>query len=99
MYAENTKKIRNYLRLSVNEMADIVGMPARTLGGYERRERTPSIEFVTQLCKKLDVNANWFLTGEGEMFNPPKFEQARNELAQRMERMEAALKSAGLLKD
>ena len=27
-----------------------------------------SLETVTQLCRKLNVNANWFVTGEGEMF-------------------------------
>lgn len=99
MYAENLKKIRSLLGFSVNELADAIEIPARTLGGYERNERTPSIELATQLCKKLGVNANWFVTGEGEIFNPAEYEQVKDDLTQRMEKMEAALKSAGILKD
>lgn len=69
MYAENLKKIRKILNLSVDELSIQIGIPARTIGGYERNERKMALEVVTQLCKKLNVNANWFVTGEGEMFN------------------------------
>lgn len=68
MYIENLKKIRKTLNFSVNELADKIGIPARTIGGYERNERKMSLEIVTQLCKNLNVNANWFVTGEGDMF-------------------------------
>lgn len=69
MYAERIKNIRKELGLSVAKMADKIQIPARTITGYERAERTPSIEFVTQCCTILNLNANWFLTGEGDMFN------------------------------
>ena len=69
MYSENLKKIRKVLDLSVGELAEIVDIPARTIGSYERNERKMSLELVTQLCKKLKINANWFFTGEGDMFN------------------------------
>lgn len=68
MYAENLKKVRISLGMSVNELAETINVPARTIGGYERNERTPSIELATQLCNNLNVNANWFVTGKGEMF-------------------------------
>ena len=99
MYAERLKKIRNQLRLTVNEIADVLQMKARTYGSYEREENNVSIELVTSLCKNLNVNANWFVTGEGEMFNAPKYEQVESELAQRLDKMESALKNAGILKD
>lgn len=67
----NLKEIRRKLNMSVDDLAKAVGVPARTLGGYERNERTPSIELASQLCKKLNVNVNWFLTGEGSMFIQP----------------------------
>lgn len=69
MYSKNIKLLRKELRYSIEEMANILEMPPRTLGGYERGERVPSADFVAQLCKKLNVNANWFLTSKGEMFN------------------------------
>nr|DAI41207.1 MAG TPA: helix-turn-helix domain protein [Caudoviricetes sp.] len=69
MYQERIKEIRTKLNLSVAKLADKIGIPARTITGYERGERTPSIEFLANLSTILNVNANWFITGNGEMFN------------------------------
>ena len=68
MYSSNLKKIRKHLRYSIEKFADIVGIPPRTIGSYERNERTCSLELLSQLCKKLNVNANWFVSGIGDMF-------------------------------
>lgn len=71
MYAERLKEVRKQLRLTIDEMAEKLEIKSRALGSYERQERTPSIELGTQLCKKLNVNLNWFCTGEGDMFIEP----------------------------
>lgn len=77
MLAENLKKVRQELGLSVAKFADKLEMSASTLTGYERSERTPSLQLFTQLYKKLNVNLNWLVSGEGEMFNAnaKQFEQ------------------------
>lgn len=80
MYAENLKKIRSELRYSREELANILGIPERTLSGYERNERTPSIDIATRLCVNLNVNINWFVTGQGEMFNAPKYDDVKDDL-------------------
>lgn len=95
MYAERLKKLRETLKLSVNELAEAISLPARTIGGYERNERTASIELVTQLCKNLNVNANWFVTGEGEMFNTKEPAGLKDEIKQAVREMIAS----GELKD
>lgn len=69
MYSDNLKKIRKTLKLSVDKFANIVDIPAPTLWGYEGKKRLPSIELPIQLYKKLNVNLNWFISGNGEMFN------------------------------
>lgn len=69
MYAERLKQIRKQLHYTVKEIADILNIKERTYGSYERKENNVSIELVTSLCKNLNINANWFCTGEGEMFN------------------------------
>lgn len=71
MYAENLKKIRKKLGLSVAKMADKLEMSASTLTAYERRERTPSVEFYGKLSAILKVNLNWIVSGSGEMFLSP----------------------------
>lgn len=99
LYLTNLKAVKTELKKSVAKMAQELKMSARTVNSYVVGERTASLEFVTQLCKIYNVNANWFCTGEGNMFNPPQFEQVKDDLAQRMDKMEKALKNAGLLKD
>ncbi len=94
MYAQNLRAVRKALKYSVKEMAEILEIPARTLGGYERNERTAAIELVTQLCNKLNVNANWFVTGKGVMFNS-QTEIQNDELDKRIEKI---LKNKGLIK-
>ena len=75
MFAENLKKIRQELGLSVAKFADKLEMSASTLTGYERGERTPSWTLFTQLYIKTNVNMNWFVSGEGEIFNQKEVQQ------------------------
>ncbi len=69
MYAENLKKIRKNLNLSVDKFAQMLDIPSSTIWGYEGKKRVPSIELSIQLYKTFNVNLNWFVSGEGEMFN------------------------------
>ena len=71
LYMSNLKAVKDSLDKSVAKMASDINMPARTITSYVTGERTVSLEFVTHICKKYNVNANWFCTGEGEMFNNP----------------------------
>ena len=94
MYKERIKEIRSKLNLSVAKLADKIDIPARTITGYERGERTPSVEFLASLSKILNVNANWFLTGQGEMFNAPKYEDVKDDFRLQVEQI---LKEKGLI--
>ena len=68
LYSNNLKQIRNKLNISVKDLSNIIGIPERTICSYERKERLCSTEIITLLSKKMHVNANWFVTGNGEMF-------------------------------
>lgn len=80
MYAENLKKLRKTLKISAKQMSLDISVPEATIWGYEGGKRVPSLEFPLQLYRKYNVNLNWFITGEGEMFNPPKFEDVKEDL-------------------
>lgn len=95
MFAKNLKKVRQALGLSVAKFADKLEMSASTLTGYERGERTPSWNLFTQLYIKANVNMNWFISGDGEMFNPPQFEQVKDDLVLRVREI---LRSEGVIK-
>lgn len=63
------KKIRTQLGLTQKQMAKILGLSSFvTISRWERGERTPDQEALNRLVKLLNVNLNWLLTGEGEMF-------------------------------
>lgn len=68
MYAENLKKIRKELDISALKLADKLESSANTISSYERGIRCPSMDFGTQLYEKLNINLNWFVSGEGLMF-------------------------------
>lgn len=92
MYAENLKNIRKSLRLSVAKFAELLEMSASTLTGYERSERTPSWQLFAQLYKKANVNLNWFVSGEGEMFLSSQnfaseYESVKNDILKEVRKM------------
>ena len=44
-----------------------MSIPKRTIGSYERGENPPNEKFILGLVEKLNIDANWFLTGNGSM--------------------------------
>lgn len=65
--SERIKEIKNKFSLTTGELAQKIGITTRTLGGYERNERKASAELVEALFIHLNINPEWFFTGEGEM--------------------------------
>ena len=97
MYPEKIKEIRKKLSLSVAKMSDKINIPQRTITAYERGERQPSIEFLAQMCINFNLNANWFLTGKGDMFNGENLstEKIKNEVYNEIKEL---LKIEGVIK-
>ena len=67
MYVKRIKEIREALGLSVPKLAERINIKSRTIVSYEAG-RVPSLEFLAQLHKVYNVNLNWFVSGQGEMF-------------------------------
>ena len=68
MYAENLKKLRYELRMSAQALADVMGVSLITMQNYELGKREPKYAFMYQLLTRYNVNINWLMTGQGEMF-------------------------------
>lgn len=68
MYKENLKKLRIKLNLSAQKLADKLGSTQVSISNYETGKRKPSYEFLEALHKVYNVNLNWFVSGQGEMF-------------------------------
>lgn len=79
-YCTNLKKIREELNLSAQKLADKLGVSQSSIAQYEIGKREPNFNFILQLNIKLNINLNWFCTGEGNMFNH-KTEEQRKEIS------------------
>ena len=64
------RAVRKALGLTQQEFAAEVGLKQSTIAMYEIGHGKASERVITTLCKEYDINRNWLLTGEGEMFRP-----------------------------
>ena len=67
--AERLKKARNLLGLSQERLAKKLGISRPAWQGYELGRNEPGSGVIKELVN-LGFNANWILTGEGEMRLP-----------------------------
>lgn len=58
---------RKEKRLSQQELADLLGVSRGYVGNIESGRNEPSSSFLMLLASKLNVSADWVLTGDGEM--------------------------------
>ena len=52
--------------MTYKSVADLTGTNQETVRRYMQGQ-TPSVEFLAALCRRLDLNAHWLLTGDGTM--------------------------------
>ena len=62
------KKIRQTLKISQTEYAELTHTSQSNISKYERNELKPTIDFLINLHERLNVNINWVLTGKGQIF-------------------------------
>lgn len=90
LYTNNLRELRDALGKSVAEMSKELNVSASTLTSYMNGARTMSLEMATHLYKIYDINLAWFVTGQGEMFNP-KPENISSDIVARVENIERIL--------
>lgn len=76
------KELKAKLRITSSEMAKELDIPVRTIGSYERDEAQAGAKFFNALIEKYQVNVNWLLSGNGNMFISSKTEIDVKYLAQ-----------------
>ena len=96
MYRENLKKLRIELNISAQKLADKIGSTQVSISNYETGKRKPSYEFLEALYKQLNVNLNWFVSGQGEMFNAAQNEPPEDIKQLVSDLIDAKLKARGL---
>ena len=68
---ENIKKLReDYLDMSRETFAQEINLKRTAIYLIETGQRNPSDRTINDICEKFNINKEWLLTGEGEMYKP-----------------------------
>lgn len=69
MFNKNVKFLRkNLLKLTQEEFAESIGLNRTTISLIESNKLNVSDRTLNDICKIHNVNKDWLLTGEGEIF-------------------------------
>ncbi len=68
------KEIRKTLNLGQSELANIAGVSRSLLSLCENGTKTPSYQLLVALATKLNIDINWLISGNGDMFTGPKID-------------------------
>lgn len=74
------REVMEYKGLNIKAFAELLNVPYRTLQNYLLNDREPSAEVLIKVGDKLNVDLNWLMRGEGDMFRSSK---NRNELSEK----------------
>ena len=55
-------------KLTVKDFAELVDTPLRTVHNYLNSGKEPSMEFLSKISKKFNINLNWLLLNQEDMF-------------------------------
>jgi bacteriophage CI repressor helix-turn-helix domain len=70
--------------LNIKAFAEVLDVPYRTLQNYLLNERDPSAEVLIKVSDVLNVDLNWLMCGEGDMFRRMMNESELNEKEQQL---------------
>lgn len=83
VFKSNMKKIRQSYELTLNEMAEIIGINSRSticeLENPNIRKKI-SLEKVMEICSIFGISMDWLFTGKGNIYNEYTIEAAEKEL-------------------
>ena len=88
------KEIRLKENLSQQQFGESLNMTKSGISAVENDKVFVSVDVLRTLFLNKNINLNWFVCGEGEMFNKPKFEDVEDSLTVKVEEI---LKKKGLI--
>jgi transcriptional regulator with XRE-family HTH domain len=65
---ERVRFARKFLKLTMKEFSDRLGMSHAYLSDIELGRSDPSYNFITGLSKTYKISADWIITGKGKIF-------------------------------
>lgn len=61
MFSERLRQLRTERRLTQDELASKINVSPKTIGAWERNDRKPPVEAVSELAEYFDVSTDFLL--------------------------------------
>ena len=81
------KKIRTELRLSQDDFGEKIGLSKSAVSAVENNKSFVSVEILRSLFMDMNINLNWLVVGNGEMYNPPEYEDIKEEVLNEVDKV------------
>lgn len=65
---DRVSELRKALGLSQEEFGSKLGLVRSAISSYEGGRRNLSEQSIKSICREFNVNYNWLISGDGEMF-------------------------------
>ncbi|AAP95271.1 DNA-binding protein [[Haemophilus] ducreyi] len=65
---ERLRHVIEAQKMTIKGFAETVDIPLRSVHNYLSGEREPSADALTKISNKLNINLNWLLLDQGEMY-------------------------------
>lgn len=66
---ERVQEIRKVLKLTLEKFGDKLGVTKTTISRIEKGINNLTEQMAVSICRTYNVNYDWLMTGEGEMFS------------------------------
>lgn len=63
------RELRKSLDLTMEQFGKEIGVTKSTISNIENENRNATEHMVKSICREFNVNYNWLVSGEGDMFN------------------------------
>lgn len=73
---DRIRKIRKDADLTQEKFAERLGIKRNTVATYETGKSEPMDNIIFSICREFNVNREWLLTGNGDMYDVPEDEVA-----------------------
>ncbi|MDO5303258.1 MAG: helix-turn-helix transcriptional regulator [Clostridia bacterium] len=88
---ERLKNAREKKKMKQSDVATLLGKNQTTIAAMENNRSTNAFQTLAELCKILDVSADWILYGTEERGAPPVKEELNEEGQKLLEQYKAFL--------
>lgn len=73
---ERILRIRKESKMTQDVFAERLGLSKNFVWMLEKGDRVPSDRTIADICREFNVNKEWLLTGNGDMYDVPEDETA-----------------------